>query len=57
MDINRNAPVVASSQTSIRAPRSVVWSIQTDINRWPEWNRAVTRAECDGPISPGTRFR
>jgi uncharacterized protein YndB with AHSA1/START domain len=57
MDINRNAPVVASSQTSIRAPRAVVWSIQTDINRWPEWNHAVTRAECRGPISPGTRFR
>ncbi len=57
MDVNRNAPVVASSQTMIKAPRAVVWSIQTDINRWPEWNRAVTRAECSGPISPGTRFR
>jgi hypothetical protein len=57
VDIDRRAPVVASSETKVNARRALVWSVQADIKRWPEWNRAVTRIDYDGPLAPGARFR
>ena len=57
MDINRNAPAVASAEVLIHAPLDLVWSVQTDVDSWSRWNPAVARAELQGPFAPGTRFR
>lgn len=57
MDINRRAPVIARAEAIVNAPRGVVWSVQGDVKRWPEWNPAVSRADCDGPLSAGVTFR
>lgn len=33
--------------------RERVWSLWTDIERWPDWNPGVVRAELDGPATEG----
>ncbi|MGD2082170.1 MAG: SRPBCC family protein [Chromatiales bacterium] len=57
MDINRDAPVVASAEALIEAPVDLVWSLLIDIDGWPRWNPAVERAALDGPPQAGTAFR
>jgi hypothetical protein len=57
MEINRQAPACAAAQTYIEAPVALVWSIQTDLEGWPDWNPDVGSMDLRGPISPGTEFR
>lgn len=57
MDVNRDAPVIASAETFVDAPRSIVWTVQTTLSVWPEWNPNVSALELDGPLEPGTKFR
>lgn len=48
-------------QTSIeiRAPAELVWQIQTDVARWPEWAASVSRVELltPLPLSVGSSVR
>ena len=32
----------------ITAPPETVWDLLTDVETWPEWNPAISRAEVDG---------
>ena len=57
MDINREAPAIASSETYVNAPPSSVWAVHTDLRAWPEWNSEVTFVDLSGPLLPGTQFR
>jgi uncharacterized membrane protein len=49
----------ASNRIVVPVPPGVVWSVFTDVERWPTWTRSVTSVEpLDGPgIEPGHRFR
>lgn len=57
MDINRNAPAVASSEISVSAPIETVWNVISDIDQWPRWNAAISEAKLDGKLQPGSIFR
>lgn len=57
MDINRNAPAVASADAYVEAPQSLVWAVQTNLHAWPEWNLDVASVDVRGPLAPGTEFR
>lgn len=57
MDIDRNAPVIASAELFIDAPPAVVWTVQTDLAAWPGWNSDVSSMDLQGPLAPGTVFR
>jgi hypothetical protein len=57
MEVNLQAPVVASSQVSIESEAAVVWGVLCDIDGWPSWNSAVKRARVSGPLAEGTPFR
>ena len=57
MDINLEAPAIASSETYVNAPLSSVWAVHTDIRAWPEWNSEITFVDLSGPLLPGTQFR
>ena len=43
----------------IEAPRDKVFSMATDIEKWPTYMQGITRTELvgDGPVGLGTRFR
>jgi hypothetical protein len=57
MEINREAPAVASAQAVVSAPLDVVWSILTNIAEWSHWNPDVASVDLRGPLAPGTEFR
>jgi uncharacterized membrane protein len=56
MQINNNAPAVASSEIWVAAPEELVWDVVADFKRWPEWNSDVKSMSVDGPAAPGTTF-
>lgn len=57
MQINPNAPLVAEHRIIVSAPRAAVWALLGDIAGWPRWHGAISRAELDGPLAPGSSFR
>ncbi len=57
MDINRNAPAIASAEAYIDAPVSVVWAVQTDLLSWPQWNPDVSSVSFGGSLVRGTDFQ
>jgi hypothetical protein len=56
IEINPDAPVVASCNTLIQAGIDEVWELLSDINRWPMWMSSVSDAWLDGDLEPGTPF-
>lgn len=57
MEIDRGAPASAEAEIAIRATLETVWRIQTDIDRWSEWNPKVRWSRLEGPLAPGSVFR
>ncbi|MCS0634941.1 SRPBCC family protein [Streptomyces sp. LP05-1] len=53
------ALIRASADIVIDAPLSTVWKLQTDVERWPTWQKPVlTIKRLDpGPLHRGSRFR
>lgn len=43
----------------IAAPASLVWTVSTDIEHWPDWLPTVTAAcnPSNGPFGPGCRYQ
>ncbi len=56
MDINHNASLIAAEEIYIEVPLQMVWTIQTNIQKWPEWQTDVTQANFDGDLVEGTVF-
>jgi uncharacterized protein YndB with AHSA1/START domain len=57
MEINTAAPVITRDEILIDAPAETIWSIQTDVARWPSWQPDVDSAEAEGPLAVGSVFR
>lgn len=55
-NINHKAPVSCTKSIVISSPASEVWKVLTDINRWPEWQREISKATVNGPLESGTTF-
>lgn len=54
--IDWNSSVVSAAELEIDAPIAVVWSVLTQIERWPAWNPAVKAVSFVGPIAEGCAF-
>ncbi len=55
--IDTNAPLFARKELLIEAPVEKVWNIQTDIERWSEWQSDITSATLQGKLAAGTTFK
>ena len=49
-------PVASSAEIVANAPIQRVWDIETDLNRWGEWNSDIESMEVRGSIGKGTVF-
>ena len=47
----------SSEEIIINSPVEEVFKILSDVNNWPEWQSAVTKARINGPVKPGTKFK
>ncbi|MDO5610966.1 MAG: SRPBCC family protein [Pseudomonadota bacterium] len=47
----------AEHRIHIHVTPQQVWSVLTDIDRWPQWQAAVSNATLDGALQPGSTFR
>ncbi len=56
-EIDDRAPVQAAGQITIPAPVAKVWSLMTDIERWPDWQPDIRRTSIAQKLSVGTIFR
>jgi len=55
--INKQAPIVGSSEIEIAAAPEVVWEVLTAFERWPRWNPDVKSVSMHGPVAEGSMFR
>lgn len=54
--INYNAPVKCSKSININASASKVWSVLTNINQWPAWQKKISNSKIDGELQSETTF-
>jgi uncharacterized protein YndB with AHSA1/START domain len=52
-----DAPAHARRSRRIAAPPRLVWTVLSDIPRWPDWNPSVTRMRMHDPVAQGAVFR
>jgi uncharacterized protein YndB with AHSA1/START domain len=57
--IDHSAAITSAHDIVIDAPIAKVWATHTDVERWSEWQGAVTSIHRlqDGPLEPGASFR
>ena len=57
MEVNRQAPAVASDEIFIEASSETVWALQTDVNSWPGWRSGgLDVVSTVGEVEPGRRL-
>jgi hypothetical protein len=57
MEVNQEAPAVATGDIEIRADPEIVWDVLADIDGWPSWNPDVKSAELMGGLREQSVFR
>ncbi|MEV4182764.1 SRPBCC family protein [Streptosporangium canum] len=57
--VDPTAKVRYRTKILIKAPLSTVWKLQTDVERWPSWQKPVTSMKRldPGPLRAHSRFR
>ena len=53
---NSKAPAFEAADVLIEAPIETVWSVLSGLERWPTWNKGVSKIKVNGPIQAGTSF-
>lgn len=51
------AKCYAREEIVINSPAETVFRILADINNWPSWQGSVSKAEIEGSLKAGTRFK
>jgi len=56
MKINREAPVVQTNNITISANPERIWSVLTDIEKWPNWNSKIKNPKLKEELNIGVSF-
>ena len=56
IEFDHKAPAVGTADAFIMAPIKAVWSVLSDLENWPSWNKGVSKIRVKGPIQVGTSF-
>jgi carbon monoxide dehydrogenase subunit G len=56
-EVNRQAPILLTSEIEVGAPPEVVWDVLATIESWPTWNPGIKSASLQGDLVPGSAFR
>ena len=56
VEVNPEAPAIATVDALIEAPIQSVWDVLSDFQNWPAWNKSVSSMRVDGPVGIGTTF-
>lgn len=56
MEINENAVLKTSKEIEILAPVEKVWSIQTNIDMWHEWQPDISESKLASSLESGATF-
>lgn len=54
--INHNAPVKCSKTILINAKTEKVWSVLTNIDQWPSWQKDIAKSKLYGTLKPDATF-
>jgi hypothetical protein len=57
MNIDERATLIAHKEIFIQAAPEAVWQIHTDINRWGQWQPAITKSNLAGSLAAGSVFQ
>lgn len=57
MNVNLQAPAVATGEIKVDATPDIIWNVMTDFENWPAWNLDVKEVTMEGPVMAGTVFR
>ena len=57
LEINQKAPAIGRCEGIVKAPREVVWEVLSTLEKWPQWNQAVSQIKVMGALETGTEFR
>ena len=57
IDVNKDAPAVASQEAFVNAPLELVWEVLSGLDDWPQWIESVSEIDVQGPLIEGTEFR
>ncbi|MEU0486299.1 SRPBCC family protein [Streptosporangium sp. NPDC006013] len=57
--VDPTAKIRYRAETLINAPLGTIWKLQTDVERWPSWQKPVTSMKRldPGPLRKNSRFR
>jgi uncharacterized protein YndB with AHSA1/START domain len=55
-EVDREAAAVGAAEIHIESPIEVVWRVLSDLEKWPTWNKGVSRIRVNGRIEAGTTF-
>jgi hypothetical protein len=56
INTNAGAPVKCKKSIQINAESKKVWSVLTDINNWPGWQKDISNSNLKGELKAGTGF-
>ena len=57
MNIDTSAPLIGKKNIIINAPVDHVWSIQSDVDSWPKWQKDISFAKLQGKLVKGAMFK
>ncbi|CAN5484478.1 hypothetical protein BH20ACT23_BH20ACT23_16810 [soil metagenome] len=57
MEVNKDAPAIATGDIEIQAEPELVWEVLADIDNWPSWNPDVKEANLMGGLRESSVFR